>query len=59
MHDSICIVRRAMKHSFVVPGGGAIEMELSKFLRAHSRTIPGKQQLVINAFAKALEFLLG
>lgn len=37
------------------PGGGAIEMELSKLLRAHSRTIAGKQQLVINAFAKALE----
>jgi len=30
-------------------------MELSKVLRAHSRTIAGKQQLVINAFAKALE----
>ena len=40
------------------PGGGAIEMELSKILRAHSRTIAGKQQLVINAFAKALEVSL-
>jgi len=57
LHDAICIVRRAMKHSYVVPGGGAIEMELSKFLRAHSRTIAGKQQLVINAFAKALEVI--
>jgi T-complex protein 1 subunit eta len=55
LHDAICIVRRAMKHSYIVPGGGAIEMELSKILRAHSRTIAGKQQLVINAFAKALE----
>jgi len=55
LHDSICIVRRAMKHSYIVPGGGAIEMELSKILRAYSRTIAGKQQLVINAFAKALE----
>jgi len=57
LHDSICIVRRAMKHSYIVPGGGAIEMELSKILRAHSRTIAGKQQLVINAFAKALEVI--
>lgn len=32
-------------------------MELSKILRAHSRTIAGKQQLVINAFAKALEVI--
>lgn len=57
LHDSICIVRRAMKHAYVVAGGGAIEMELSKRLRAHARTIPGKQQLVINAFAKALEII--
>lgn len=33
LHDALCIVRRAMKHSYVVPGGGAIEMELSKILR--------------------------
>ena len=32
-------------------------MELSKFLRDHSKTIEGKQQLVIAAFAKALEVI--
>jgi len=57
LHDAMCIVRRAVSHSFIVPGGGAIEMELSKYLRAHSRTIAGKQQLVINSFAKALEVI--
>ena len=57
LHDAMCIVRRAVKHSYVVPGGGAIEMELSKYLRNYSRTIAGKQQLVINSFAKALEVI--
>jgi len=57
MHDAIMIVRRARKHTAVVAGGGAIEMELSKYLRAHSRTIKGKQQLIINAYAKALEVI--
>lgn len=38
-------------------GGGAIEMELSKYLRDYSRTIPGKQQLLIGAYAKALEVI--
>jgi hypothetical protein len=38
-----------------VPGGGAIEMELSKHLREYSRTILGKAQIFINSFAKALE----
>lgn len=51
------IVRRAIKASAVVAGGGAIEMELSRFLREHLRTISGKQQLVINGFAKALEII--
>ncbi len=41
----------------IVAGGGAIEMELSKYLRDYSRTIPGKQQLLIGAYAKALEII--
>uniref|UniRef100_A0A8C3N7V7 T-complex protein 1 subunit eta n=1 Tax=Geospiza parvula TaxID=87175 RepID=A0A8C3N7V7_GEOPR len=57
LHDAIMIVRRAIKNDSVVAGGGAIEMELSKFLRDYSRTIPGKQQLLIGAYAKALEII--
>jgi chaperonin GroEL (HSP60 family) len=38
-------------------GGGAIEMELSKVLRDYSRTIAGKEQLIIGAIAKALEVI--
>eukprot|EP01027_Heterolobosea_sp_BB2_P025272 GEZU01038781.1.p1 GENE.GEZU01038781.1~~GEZU01038781.1.p1 ORF type:complete len:572 (-),score=215.95 GEZU01038781.1:179-1894(-) len=57
LHDSIMIVRRAVKHASVVAGGGAIEMELSKYLREHSRTIHGKAQLIINAYARALEVI--
>lgn len=49
------IVRRAIKAYAVVAGGGAIEMELSRHLREYLRKISGKQQLVINGFAKALE----
>ena len=30
LHDAIMIVRRAMKNASVVPGGGAIDMEISK-----------------------------
>lgn len=57
IHDAIMVVRRARKHSSIVAGGGAIEMEVSKYLREYSRTIQGKQQLIINAFAKALEVI--
>ncbi|CAB1351361.1 unnamed protein product [Coregonus sp. 'balchen'] len=51
LHDAIMI------NDSIVAGGGAIEMELSKYLRDYSRTIPGKQQLLIGAYAKALEII--
>jgi chaperonin GroEL (HSP60 family) len=35
------IVRRAIKNAKIVPGGGAIEMELSKHIRDHAHRIFG------------------
>jgi len=57
LHDAIMIVRRAMKNDAVVAGGGAIEMEISKYLRDVARSIPGKEQLLISAFAKSFEII--
>lgn len=57
LHDAIMVVRRAMRTPSVVAGGGAIEMHLSRYLREHARTIAGKQQILINAFAKSLEVI--
>ncbi|TXT08920.1 hypothetical protein VHUM_02394 [Vanrija humicola] len=57
LHDSIMIVKRAIKNNSVVAGGGACEMEISKYLRTYSRTIMGKQQLIVGAVAKALEII--
>merc|ERR1711907_733182 len=55
LHDAIMIVRRTLQNNVVVPGGGAIDMELSRLLRQHAKTIHGKSQFFVNAFAKALE----
>jgi T-complex protein 1 subunit eta len=41
LHDSIMIVRRAMKHAQIVPGGGAIDMEVRGF-GIHSHGLPGR-----------------
>ena len=57
IHDALMIVKRTLSNRKVVAGGGAIEMELSAVLRTHSRTIAGKQQLIMNSFAKALEII--
>ncbi|KAL0131869.1 hypothetical protein PUN28_003018 [Cardiocondyla obscurior] len=57
LHDAIMVVRRMVKNDAVVAGGGAIEIELSKTLRDYSRTIAGKEQLLIGAIARALEVI--
>ncbi|KAJ3476319.1 hypothetical protein NLI96_g11240 [Meripilus lineatus] len=57
LHDAIMVVKRAVKNGDVVAGGGAIEMELSAYIRKHALAIPGKLQLVMTAFAKALEVI--
>merc|ERR1712127_833281 len=57
LHDAIMIVRRAMKNDAIVAGGGAIEMEISKYLRDYSRSICGKEQMIISALARAFEVI--
>ncbi|XP_043200065.1 T-complex protein 1 subunit eta-like [Amphibalanus amphitrite] len=57
LHDAIMIVRRAIKNDSVVAGGGAIEMELSRYLRQHARTVAGKEQLLMDCLARALEII--
>ncbi len=57
LNDAIMIVRRAIKAKAIVAGGGAVEMELSKYLRDYSRNMPGKKQFIISAYARALEVI--
>ncbi|KAF7971408.1 hypothetical protein HWV62_21258 [Athelia sp. TMB] len=57
LHDAIMVVKRAVRNGEVVAGGGAIEMDLSAFIRKHALSIPGKLQLIMTAFAKALEII--
>ncbi len=57
LNDSIMIVRRVIKTERIIPGGGAIEMELSKLLRMHSKNISGKEHLIFHEYAKALEII--
>ena len=57
MNDAIMIVRRASKAASIVSGGGAIEMELSKYVREEGMKISGKEQIIVLGFAKALEII--
>lgn len=57
VHDALMVVKRAIKSGSVVAGGGAVEMQVSRYLKNYALTIEGKGQLVVNAFAKALEVI--
>ena len=41
----------------IVAGGGAIEMAISRHLEQEGRRIAGKQQVIVQAFVKALEII--
>ncbi|MEK6845508.1 MAG: TCP-1/cpn60 chaperonin family protein, partial [Nanoarchaeota archaeon] len=41
----------------VVAGAGAVEMELAKGIRTYARTLIGREQLAVQAFAEALEVI--
>ena len=57
MKDGIGDVVCSLKSGLVVPGGGAVEIELAKRLREFSHGLSGREQLAIEEFASALEFI--
>ncbi len=55
--DGLGDVASALKSGLVVPGGGAIEIELARRLREFSQGLSGREQLAVEEFAAALEFI--
>ncbi len=55
--DGIGDVAVALEKGFVVAGGGAFEMELSKRLNEFAQSVKGREQLAIKAFADSLEIV--
>ncbi len=53
--DGLGVVSASLKDGKIVPGGGAIEVELAKELRKYSQTLGGREQLAVEQFASALE----
>ncbi|WP_455463037.1 thermosome subunit alpha [Candidatus Hodarchaeum mangrovi] len=57
IHDAICVVRNVLEDKKVVPGGGAPEAYVSRKLMKFSESLVGREQLAVQAFAKALEVI--
>ncbi|MBI2449709.1 TCP-1/cpn60 chaperonin family protein [Candidatus Pacearchaeota archaeon] len=55
--DGIGDISSAIKEGKIVAGGGAIEIELSQKLREYSQSLSGREQLAVEEFASALEFI--
>ncbi len=53
--DGLGVVASSLKTGLVVPGGGAIEIELAQRLRHFGQSLTGREQLAIEEFANALE----
>lgn len=57
LHDALGVARNVMVNPKLIPGGGAVEMELSCRLLEHADKIEGVQQWPFKALASALEVI--
>ncbi len=57
IHDAICVIRNVLEDKKIVPGGGAPEAYVSRKLHKFAESLVGREQLAVQAFAKALEII--
>jgi len=55
VHDALCVVRNVVQEPKILPGGGAVEVEVALRLKDWARGLPGREQLAALKFAEALE----
>ena len=53
--DALHSLRNILREPKIVGGGGSSEVELAEKLREYARSVGGKEQLAIEAYAEALE----
>ena len=57
LNDALFVISDVVELAKMVPGGGAIETELSRAVRSYATQVGGREQLAIEAFADALEII--
>ena len=57
MIDSLSVVSDVVENNKIVPGGGAVEIEIAKDLRKYATKVGGREQLAVEAFADAIEVI--
>ena len=57
LHDALCVLIETIKESSIVFGGGCSECLMANAVDEEARKTPGKRQLAMEAFARALRQL--
>jgi len=57
LHDALSVVKVALEDGKMTAGGGAAATEIAMSLRDYAPTVGGREQMAIEAFAKAMEIV--
>ncbi|KAG5229866.1 chaperonin family protein [Salix suchowensis] len=57
LHEALCVIRCLVNKQFLIAGGGAPEIELSRQLGAWAKVLHGMEGYCVKAFAEALEVI--
>ncbi|CAN0862926.1 T-complex protein 1 subunit delta [Linum grandiflorum] len=57
LHDALCVIRCLVNKQFLIAGGGAPEIELSRQLGAWAKVLHGMEGYCVRSFAEALEVI--
>jgi chaperonin GroEL (HSP60 family) len=57
LNDALYVISDVAESPKMVAGGGSVEMEMSKAVRAYAAQVGGREQLAIEAFADAMEII--
>jgi len=52
--NSLTVLKSGAEDARMLPGGGAIEMQIAQELRSYAKTFGGREQVAIDAYANAL-----
>jgi thermosome len=57
LHDSLSVVADVVVDQKYIAGGGASAMEIARALKSYASSVGGREQMAIDAFAKAVEII--
>jgi archaeal chaperonin len=57
LSDALGDIAAALNDGFTVTGAGSVEMQLATHLNTYASSLQGREQLAVQAFAKALEII--